>query len=213
MSPNITAYLSRILPPPPTPNPRPCAQIGVRGYPTLKIFPVDKTFNPYTKKTAKLPLDYNGPRAAKGMVEHVLAQMPDMVHAVKADNVTEFLGDENYPKALLFSDKAATSPLFKALAIQFKGRMRMGKASVLDQELAGKFGVEGSAKLVVVPGTEAEKHVVHEGKLKKDQLQVVTRPLHPTPYFLLYTPYPTHYTLHPTTSALNPTPYSLSPTP
>ena len=43
-------------------------------------------------------------------------------------DVTEFLADE-YPKALLFSDKEATSPLFKSLAIQFKGRMRMGKAS------------------------------------------------------------------------------------
>jgi hypothetical protein len=56
-------------------------RIKKTGYPTLKIYPVEKTFNPYTKKSAKLPTDYNGPRTAKGMVDTVLAGMPDMVCA------------------------------------------------------------------------------------------------------------------------------------
>ena len=146
-----------------------CGKQGVRGYPTLKVFPVDKTFNPYTKKTVKLASDYNGPRNAKGMVENVLASMPDMVHAVHADNATDFLADD-YPKALLFSDKEATSPLFKSLAIQFKGRMRMGKASSSDKHLMEQFGVQGSPKLLIVPGTDVSKHVKHDGKLKKDEL-------------------------------------------
>jgi len=95
-----------------------CGKVGVRGYPTLKIYPVEKSFNPYTKKRAKLPTDYNGPRSAKGMVENVLAGMPDMVHSVKSDNATDFL-DGEYPKALLFSDKEATSPLFKSISLEF----------------------------------------------------------------------------------------------
>lgn len=147
-----------------------CGKVGVRGYPTLKVYPVEKSFNPYTKKTAKLPTDYNGPRSAKGMVENVLAGMPDMVHSVKSDNATDFLTDD-YPKALLFSDKEATSPLFKSLAIQFKSRMRMGKVSSSDAELAAKFGIDSFPKLVVVPGSDIAKAVKHDGKLKKDELQ------------------------------------------
>ena len=146
-----------------------CGKVGVRGYPTLKIYPVEKSFNPYTKKRAKLPTDYNGPRSAKGMVENVLAGMPDMVHSVKSDNATDFL-DGEYPKALLFSDKEATSPLFKSLAIQFKSRMRMGKASSADADLAAKFGVDSFPKLVVVPGSDVAKAVKHDGKLKKEEL-------------------------------------------
>jgi hypothetical protein len=103
------------------------------------------------------------------MVENVLASMPDLVHSVKSDNATDFFAGD-YPKALLFSDKEATSPLFKSLAIQFKGRMRMGKASLTDTELAKKFDVDGSSKLVVVKGTDASKFETHAGKLKKDEL-------------------------------------------
>jgi len=36
--------------------------------------------------------------------------------------------------------------------------------------LAKKFGVEAFPKLVVVPGSDASKHVKHEGKIKKEEL-------------------------------------------
>lgn len=37
----------------------------VRGYPLFKVFPHEKQFNPYTKKVAKVPLDYQGPLTGK----------------------------------------------------------------------------------------------------------------------------------------------------
>ncbi|EKX38962.1 hypothetical protein GUITHDRAFT_165054 [Guillardia theta CCMP2712] len=203
-----------------------CGKFGVRGFPTLKVFPVEKTYNPYTRKSAKLPSDYNGPRSAKGIVDTVLSQLPNYVHVVKGENATDFLDDE-YPKwllfavccvkfvvcccwwseALLFSDKEATSPLFRSLAIQYKGRMRFGQvrrtqggggggagagaggghkeeqeqeqeeeeeeeeALASEKELASKFGVESSPKLVVIPGKDASKAMKHEGKIKKEEIQ------------------------------------------
>jgi len=147
-----------------------CGQFGVRGFPTLKLFPVEKTYNPYTKKSGKLPSDYNGPRSAKGMVDTVLSQLPNYVHVVKGENATDFLEDE-YPKALLFSDKEGTSPLFRSLAIQYKGRMRFGQALATEKELADKFGVESSPKLVVIPGKDVSKAMKHEGKIKKEEIQ------------------------------------------
>ena len=40
-------------------------QYGVKGYPTIKLFPAGK-------KTSKSAKDYNGPREAAGIVEHAL---------------------------------------------------------------------------------------------------------------------------------------------
>ena len=145
------------------------SKFGIRGYPTLKIFPVEKSYNPYQKKFSKIPIDYDGPRTSKAMVENVLAQMPNFVHFVTASNSSVFLEDE-YPKVLLFTEKETVAPLFKSLAVQFKGRVRFGQASSKDGDLAEKFGVKEFPKLVAVPGTDPSQSVFHNGKIKKEEL-------------------------------------------
>uniref|UniRef100_A0A7S0WEP5 Thioredoxin domain-containing protein n=1 Tax=Cryptomonas curvata TaxID=233186 RepID=A0A7S0WEP5_9CRYP len=145
------------------------SKFGIRGFPTLKIFPVEKAYNPYQKKSAKIPIDYDGPRTAKAMVEHVLNKMPNYVHNVQAANASTFFEDD-YPKALLFTEKEAVAPLFKSLAVQFKGRIRFGQASAKDKELAEKVGVTEFPKLVAIAGTDLTKSVIHSGKIKKDEL-------------------------------------------
>eukprot|EP00287_Rhodomonas_sp_CCMP768_P014512 CAMPEP_0196760428 /NCGR_PEP_ID=MMETSP1091-20130531/105208_1 /TAXON_ID=302021 /ORGANISM="Rhodomonas sp., Strain CCMP768" /LENGTH=719 /DNA_ID=CAMNT_0042109313 /DNA_START=21 /DNA_END=2181 /DNA_ORIENTATION=+ len=146
-----------------------CSAAGVQSFPTLKLYPVEKFFNPYTKKSAKLPVDYKGGRSAKNIVDGVLAEMPNYVHIVQADNATTFLADD-YPKALLFTDKETVSPLFKSLAVHLRGKMRLGQAQSSDTKLAEMFGVTSFPKLVAVPGTEATAAVLHEGKIKRDEL-------------------------------------------
>jgi hypothetical protein len=37
-------------------------RFNVGGFPSVKIFPAEKTTNPYTKVVAKVPVDYTGPR-------------------------------------------------------------------------------------------------------------------------------------------------------
>mmetsp|Transcript_51418 Transcript_51418/g.122422 ORF Transcript_51418/g.122422 Transcript_51418/m.122422 type:complete len:694 (+) Transcript_51418:49-2130(+) len=145
-------------------------KLGVRGYPSIKVFPVEKSFNPYTKKHAKVPTDYAGPRTAKGMVDSVLALLPDLVHVVRAENVTDFLADD-YPKALLFTDKEAISSLYKSLAVTFSGRIRVGQAPASDTALAAQFGVDTFPALVAVPGQDPAAATKHTGKIKKDDLQ------------------------------------------
>ncbi len=156
------------------------AAAGVQSFPTLKTYPVEKFFNPYTKKTAKLPKDYKGGRSAKDMVDGVLKEIPNYVHTVQTDNATVFLADQydpvlrppfsfllcshslaerRYPKALLFTEKDTVSPLFKSLAVQFRGRMRLGQAQSSDSKLAEMFGITSFPKLVAVPGTEAKDAV------------------------------------------------------
>ena len=145
------------------------AKFNVRGFPTIKVFPVEKQFNPYTKKSAKIPTEYNGPRTAKPMVDAVLGMLPNFVHTVKAENMTDFLADD-YPKALLFTDKDTVSPLYKSLAVQFSSRMRLGQAASADTELAAQFGVESFPALVAVKGSDPKAAVKHTGKIKKEEL-------------------------------------------
>mmetsp|Transcript_27938 Transcript_27938/g.73710 ORF Transcript_27938/g.73710 Transcript_27938/m.73710 type:complete len:642 (+) Transcript_27938:72-1997(+) len=145
------------------------AKFGTRGFPTLKIFPVDKTYNPYQKKSAKLPQEYSGQRTAKGIVESVLRQLPNFVHVVSASNASVFLEDD-YPKALLFSDKDTISPLMKALSIQFRNRMRFGQVLPSDNVLKGQFSISQSPSFLAVPGSDPKAAVLHTGKLKKEDL-------------------------------------------
>ena len=37
-------------------------RFSVSSFPTIKVFPAEKTANPYTKEVAKVPMDYTGPR-------------------------------------------------------------------------------------------------------------------------------------------------------
>ncbi len=140
-------------------------KVGIRGFPTLKIYSPEKTYNPYTKKSIKIPTDYNGPRTAKAMAENMLAQLPNYVQDVKSDSLDAFLADD-YPKALLFTDKDDVPSLLKAVALKYNGKLRLGHANSADKDLAGKFGLTEFPKLVAIPGSDASAAVKHDGKIK-----------------------------------------------
>lgn len=84
--------------------------VGIKGFPTIKAFPAETTFNPYTKKTMKIPVDYAGGRTSKGIIEFATKGMPSRVHAVNDENAAKFLADA-YPKILLFSTKDTVAPM------------------------------------------------------------------------------------------------------
>lgn len=136
------------------------------GYPSIKVFGPDAEFNPYTKKSAKIGKDLGGVRSASDMVTQVLAMVPNYVHNVTSESVEAFLQHEDYPKAVLLSDKAVPPSLLKSLAVQFRGRIRFGMASSEDAALAAKFGATEFPKMVVVPGSDPSKAVPHAGKIK-----------------------------------------------
>jgi protein disulfide-isomerase A6 len=140
-------------------------KVGIRGFPTLKIYSPEKTYNPYTKKSTKIPTDYNGPRTAKAMAENVLAQLPNYVQSVKSEGLNTFLADD-YPKALLFTDKDDVPSLLKAVALKYNGKLRIGHANSIDKDLAAKFGLTEFPKLVAIPGTDTSAAVKHDGKIK-----------------------------------------------
>ncbi|RDW82774.1 hypothetical protein BP6252_03886 [Coleophoma cylindrospora] len=143
-----------------------CGTFGVQGFPTLKIVkPGQKTGRPIVE-------DYNGPRTAKGIVEAVMDKIPNLVKRVTDKDLETFLADANEtPKALLFTDKGKTSGLLKAVAIDFKGSIKVAQIRNTDKASVELFGVTKFPTLVLLPGgKEAAEGIVYDGELKKDAI-------------------------------------------
>merc|ERR1711968_368344 len=60
-----------------------CATAGIRGFPTIKIYPAESKFNPYTKKRYKIPQDYTGQGSARVMVDAALQSLPQYVNVLQ----------------------------------------------------------------------------------------------------------------------------------
>ena len=110
-------------------------------------------------------VDYNGPRNAKGIVDAVVDRIPNHVQRITDPKLYEFLTQNNESvKAILFTPKATTSPLYRALAIDFRGRIEFAQIRDKEEEAVEVFGIESFPSLVVLPGGD-KPGVVYEGNL------------------------------------------------
>ncbi|KAG2492483.1 hypothetical protein HYH03_009148 [Edaphochlamys debaryana] len=135
-------------------NDRLCAKYGVRGFPTIKLFGPDKSKNPYTGELSKEAEDYNGPRTAKPLADAVTARLTDaaisrLASPADLEAFREKAGGR--PQVLLFTTKAESTPLYKALSLQLRkglafGEVHSGKGAALVEE----FGVGDMPALIVV---------------------------------------------------------------
>jgi protein disulfide-isomerase A6 len=93
-----------------------CGQMGVQGFPTLKIV------RPGKKPGKPTIEDYQGERSAKGIVNAVKDKVPNSVKRVNDKSLDEWLeANKDGAKAILFSDKGVVSATLRALAIDFAG--------------------------------------------------------------------------------------------
>ena len=148
-----------------------CGEYGVKGFPTLKIFGANK----------KKPSEYQGERTAKGVSQALLELLPPVTQ-VTADNHAKFLAAApGLPKALLFTEKPATAPMLKALALEFKGRLLIGEVRPgKGGPLFDTYKVTFFPRLLVLPAREegapegaagdAEPEP-YEGDIKVDKLR------------------------------------------
>ncbi|KAI3627741.1 protein disulfide-isomerase [Malassezia furfur] len=107
-----------------------CAKYNVRGFPSLKLFPS-------TKK--RLPRDYNGERSANAITEYVVSALPaESVRRLDVGKLPGFLKkDPDSPKVLLVSPKSKSSPMYRSLALDFRGRVPFGYLYALKDEVFG----------------------------------------------------------------------------
>ncbi|CAG8437068.1 10505_t:CDS:10 [Ambispora gerdemannii] len=151
-----------------------CKRYDIKGFPTIKLFPsqsVPDKKNPgaFTKK----PKDYQGPRTAKAIVDYVLGEIPSFVQPIsnkhptkKTLTIDEFLEKDNatLPKAILFTNKERTTPLYKSLSIDFRNHMLLGEVRQSESEILKKFGINSFPTLLVIPAGESDA-VAFDGKL------------------------------------------------
>ncbi|PGH23221.1 hypothetical protein AJ80_02637 [Polytolypa hystricis UAMH7299] len=138
-----------------------CGQMGVQGFPTLKIV------TPSKKPGKPTVEDYQGPRSAKGIVDALVDRIPNHVKRLTDKDFDSWLADENSsPKAILFTEKGTTSAIIRSLAIDFLGSIKFGQIRNKEMSAVEKFGISKFPTLVVLPGGEKEA-LVHDGEMNK----------------------------------------------
>lgn len=141
-----------------------CGRFGVQGFPTLKILkPGKKPGQPITE-------DYNGQRTAKDIVDAVVDKIPNHVKRVEDKSLEAFLAEANdTAKAILFTASGKTSPLLRAVAIDFKGSVSIAQIRNTDKEKASVelFGISKFPTLVLLPGGKEAEGIVYDGELNK----------------------------------------------
>lgn len=139
-----------------------CGQMGVQGFPTLKIVrPGKKAGKPAIE-------DYQGARSAKAIVEAVKDKIPNHVTRLK-DSEVESWTEKDGPKAILFSDKGVVSALVKALAIDFLGSIDVAQIRNKETAAVKKYNVDKFPTLVLLQG-EGKEPVKYDGDMKKEAM-------------------------------------------
>lgn len=140
-----------------------CGSMGVQGFPTLKIITPTKAGKPAVE-------DYQGPRSAKGIVDHVVERIPNYVKRLQDKTLDAWLKESNETtKVILFSDKGTTSPLLRALAIDFLGTVKVGQVRSREATAVETFGVTSFPTLILLPGGTKDS-IMYNGEMKKDPI-------------------------------------------
>ncbi|KAI8884984.1 thioredoxin-domain-containing protein [Backusella circina FSU 941] len=158
-----------------------CAMYQIQGFPTIKVFKPELRPDKRTGQLTKTPSDYQGPRDAKSMVDYLLGMQPSDVKFIKWNerdvkskksiSYDDFLATKNntLPKSILFTNKPSTTPLYKALSVDFKDRLLVGEVKQSEKSILAEYNVDTFPTLLVI---HPEQGVIKfEGKLKRDSLK------------------------------------------
>jgi protein disulfide-isomerase A6 len=141
-----------------------CGQMGVQGFPTLKIV------KPGPKPGRPMVEDYKGPRNAKGIVDAVVDKIPNHVKRLQDKDLDAWLSTDNdTAKAILFTEKATTSALLRAVAIEFLGKINVAQIRNKETAAIEMFEVSAFPTLILLPGG-AQTSMVYDGEMKKEAI-------------------------------------------
>ena len=143
-----------------------CESVGVGSYPTIKSF-----------KNGKWN-DYTGDRSAASLKDWALDLLPE--EEVVVINREQQLGKLQTDIAksrwnlgiVLLTQKAETPPLWKSLALRYKGRIPFGIVRKADSnsEMKKRFNVSTTPTVLAVCGADEVAYVPFDGELKNSKL-------------------------------------------
>jgi len=158
-----------------------CGAFGIQGFPTVKMFPWSTVPVPNGEpgQVMKEPTDYNGQRTASSVAKAAIDMLPNFVHKVDQPSEEKFL-DDPLGKVLLFTDKRSVPTLFKALALEYRNRLKFGWIKNTEKELVEKYGVE-NFPTVLVQKKDDTTFYKFGGKVGFDALNDFLKPYAPRP--------------------------------
>ncbi|RAO69177.1 uncharacterized protein BHQ10_005189 [Talaromyces amestolkiae] len=140
-----------------------CGQMGVQGFPTLKIVvPGKKPGKPRVE-------DYQGQRSAKAIVDAVAERIPNHVKKLTDKDYESWVAADESPKAILFTEKGTTGALLRSLAVDFLGGINFAQIRSKETKAVDQFGITSFPTLVLLPAGDLEP-VIYEGEMKKAPL-------------------------------------------
>lgn len=154
-----------------------CASQKIQGFPTLLTYRPPKTFIEGTPRSQQFAVQkYENERSSSGIVETMKGTVKSYTKKVSLFKLPKFLStrDENaLPRVLFITDKLQNSPMYKILAVDFKGALEFFHIGVTDAsqkekvksllpELSDSFEIP---QLIVISPTEGI--VPYDGELKK----------------------------------------------
>jgi len=132
---------------------RPPPLLGeVKGTPTIKAFVPKRKDNKNNRE--KNVHVFNGERKAKSVYDFATRLIPSAVERIKKGSLDEFNAKAKkfgLPKVFIFTKKSATSPLIKALSIEFRRKLLIAVVPTGSRAngLLAEFGLQES-KLPVI---------------------------------------------------------------
>lgn len=143
-------------------------RFAIQGFPTIKLFKGEG-------KKHRRPSDYNSERSSQAFVEHVKYVMPSFVARVKPTGAKAFFADlSKLPHVLLFTEQAATSPLYKGMSARFKNRLAFGEVRKSDAaELIREYEVTAFPTLLgFQPGkSDSQSAIRYKGLMDPESLE------------------------------------------
>ena len=144
---------------------------GIQGFPTIKSFGHRMEQSPDGKGVIKKPQDYNGARESAAIIAHALTLLPsEFVLPIKDDAALLAFESQHaaQPAIMLFTDKATTTSLAKALSVDFSARLPFLQIASAAKEAVARFNV-GKLPAVVVK-REDGSFETYSGKLEHKDL-------------------------------------------
>lgn len=144
-------------------NKRLCAEQGVKGFPTIKLFPRGSELG---------SMMYDGERAAGAIFKWTSLRIPNTVEKLSKPDDIKTWSKKNIKanRALLITSDTKIPILWKVLSNNFKGKLSLGVHRDQDGSSLKAFGLDsGSSKVLIYP-SGSTKSIPYSGKTKMEPL-------------------------------------------
>ncbi|OJD24113.1 protein disulfide-isomerase domain [Blastomyces percursus] len=153
-----------------------CGQMGVKGFPTLKVITPSK--QPGKPRVE----DYKGARTAKAIVDYVVEKIPNHIKRLQDKDLDGWLKEANdTAKAILFTEKGSTSALLRSLAIDYLGSISIAQIRSKETSSVETFGINKFPTLVLLPGGTKEAITYDEEMKKQPMSEFLSQVAKPNP--------------------------------